>query len=262
LFQQAELRNAMANNSQFVQAILKALRLLETIGWKVHDVTLTEVARELGLPKTTAYRYLQTLAAGGFLRHDAENDLYGIGPRVRMFAQSEKSLSRLRRIAIPKMEELMRTFHATVNLAVSTGMDVVYVEMLRDSHTPRIRARVGDHHPIHATAVGKAILAFLPPAERATILDWPLGEMTARTIRSSSTLRRQLGETRENGHSVERQEAEDGFACIGVPILDDDQYPLAALSLSLPDRRLMEVRGAAASALTTASRRISRQLVG
>jgi IclR family acetate operon transcriptional repressor len=73
----------MADNPYVVQPILKALRLLETIGWKLHDVALTEIARELGLPKTTAYRYLQTLAAAGFLRHDAERDRYGIGPRVR-----------------------------------------------------------------------------------------------------------------------------------------------------------------------------------
>ncbi|HVY19539.1 MAG TPA: IclR family transcriptional regulator [Bauldia sp.] len=250
----------MAPNPYVVQPILKALRLLETIGWKVHDVKLTDIARELGLPKTTAYRYLQTLAAAGFLRHDVENDRYGIGPRVRMFAQSEKSLSRLRRVAIPEMEHLMQAFNATVNLAVSNGTDVVYVEMVRDSHAGRMRARIGDHHPIHATALGKAILAFLPPAERATILDWPLGEMTARTIRSSSALRRQLGEARENGHSIERQEAEDGFACIGVPILDGDHYPLAALSLSLPDKRLLSVRGAAAHALTVATQAISRQL--
>lgn len=254
--------SVMAHNPYVVQPILKSLRLLEAIGWKAHDVTLTEIARELGLPKTTAYRYLQTLAAAGFLRQDVDSDRYGIGPRVRMFAQTEKSLSRLRRIAIPEMEQLMRTFNETVNLAVSSGFDVVYVEMLRGSSTIRMQARVGDHHPIHSTALGKAILAFLPPAERAAILDWPLGEMTARTIRSSATLRRQLGEAREVGYSIEREETENGFACIGVPILDDERYPLAALSLSLPDRRLMTVLGAAASALEAATRSISRQLVG
>ena len=252
----------MAYNPYVVQPILKSLRLLEAIGWKAHDVTLTEMARELGLPKTTAYRYLQTMAAAGFLRHDVENDRYGIGSRVRMFAQTEKSLSRLRRIAIPEMEELMRTFNGTVNLAVSSGVDVVYVEMLRGSHTIRTQARIGGHHPIHSTALGKAILAFLPPAERATILDWPLGEMTARTIRSSTTLRRQLGEARAAGYSIEREETENGFACIGVPILDDEIYPIAALSLSLPDARLMSVCSAAASALAAATRSISKRLLG
>ena len=156
----------------------------------------------------------------------------------------------------------MRTFNATVNLAVSSGLDVVYVEMLRSSHSIRMQARVGDHHPIHSTALGKAILAFLPPAERTTILDWPLGEMTAHTIRSGATLRRQLGHAREVGHTIEREETEDGFACIGVPILDDERYPLAALSLSLPDRRLMSVRSAAACALVAATQSISRRLVG
>lgn len=250
----------MASPPYTVQAILKSLRLLEAIGWKSHDVTLTEIATELGLPKTTTFRHLQTLAAAGFLRHDTEHDRYGIGPRVQMFAQSEKSLSRLKQLASPEMDKLVRSFGGAANIAVSSGLDIVYVEMLRDSRTGRTQARIGDHHPIHSTAVGKAILAFLPPAERAMILDWPLAEMTSRTIRSSAVLRRQIEEARVNGYSMEREETEDGFSCIGVPILDRDRYPVAAMSLSLTDKRLMKIIGEAVAALEQAATAISTQL--
>jgi IclR family acetate operon transcriptional repressor len=250
----------MSRSPYAVQSILKSLRLLEAIGWKAHDVTLSEIAAELRLPKTTTFRHLQTLAAAGFLRHDTENDRYGIGPRVQMFAQSKKSLSRLRQLATPKMDELLRTFGGAVNIAVSSGLDIVYVEMLRDARTAKMQARIGDHHPIHSTALGKAILAFLPPAERAMILDWPLEEVTRRTIRSSAVLRRQLEEARLAGYSIEREEMEDGFSCIGVPILDHDNYPLAAMSLSVTDKRLMTVLTDAVAALETAALAISRQL--
>jgi IclR family acetate operon transcriptional repressor len=132
--------------------------------------------------------------------------------------------------------------------------------MLRDARTAKMQARIGDHHPIHSTALGKAILAFLPPAERAMILDWPLEEVTRRTIRSSAVLRRQLEEARLAGYSIEREEMEDGFSCIGVPILDHDNYPLAAMSLSVTDKRLMTVLTDAVAALETAALAISRQL--
>jgi IclR family transcriptional regulator, KDG regulon repressor len=187
-----EFSFAMAQKPYTVRPILKALKLLEAIAWKKHDVTLTEIASELALPKTTAFRYLQSLAVAGFVRHDVKNDRYGVGPRVQMFAEAENTLSQLRRRAAPHMESLAQTFNATINLAISSGLDIVYVEMARGNRLLPMRARIGEHQPLHSAALGKAILAFLPPGEQASVADAPLGEMTARTIRSSAVLRRQL----------------------------------------------------------------------
>ena len=247
-------------NPYLVQPILKALRVLEVVGEKGHDVTLTEVAHTVSLPKTTAFRYLQTLAAAGFLRHDAEHDRYGVGPRVRMFAQADKSLHRLRRLAVPVMEDLRQSFNETVNLAIASGLYVVYVEMIEANRPLRMQARIGERHPITATALGKAILAFLPEAERTAILDAPLLEMTTRTVRSRETLRRQLRDARHNGYALEAGETEDGLGCIGVPILDDDSYPLAALSLSAPEKRLSAVIDRAVAELREAAVTVSRRL--
>ena len=243
----------MAQNAYTVQPILKALRLLEAIAWKKHDVTLTEITREMKLPKTTAFRYLQTLAAAGFVRHDVKADRYGVGPRVGMFAEVEKGLSLLRRTAVPQMGELSHQYNATINLAISSGFDIVYVEMTRGDRVIPMRARIGEHHPLHSTAVGKAILAFLPPDEQAATLEAPLSEMTARTIQSTAVLRRQLADVQKKGYSLDRQETEDGVSCVGVPILDSHGYPVAALSLATTDGRLMSIVDAAFRDLTSAA---------
>jgi len=248
-------------NPYLVQPILKALKILEAIGEKGHDVTLTEIANGLKLPKTTAFRYLQTLSAAAFLRHDSEHDRYAIGPRVRMFAQADKSLHRLRRVAVPVMEQLGHAFNETVNLAIVSGFHVVYVEMIEANRPLRMQARIGERHPINATALGKAILAFLPEAERAAILDGPLSEMTTRTIRSAGKLRRQLRDVQKNGYALEAGEAEEGLACIGVPILDEASYPLAALSLSAPERRLLGVMDEAIAKLRDAAAIVSQRLI-
>jgi IclR family acetate operon transcriptional repressor len=243
-----------------VQPILKALKMLEAIGERSHDVTLTEIAESLRMPKTTAFRYLRTLAAAGFVRHDALHDRYGVGSRVRMFAQADKSLHRLRRIALPVMERLGQSFNETVNLAIASGFHVVYVEMVEANRALRMQARIGERHPINATALGKAILAFLPEVERAAVIDGPLVEMTTRTICSAAALRRQLRDIQRNGFAVEAGEAEEGLACIGAPILDEQSYPLAALSLSAPERRLQHVRDAAIAQLRGSAAEISARL--
>ena len=243
----------MAQKSYTVQPVLKALLLFESIAWMKHDVTLTEIAREMKLPKTTAFRYLQTLAATGFVRHDIGSDRYGVGPRVGFFAEIGASLSLLRRTAVPRMGDLARIYNATINLAISSGLDIVYVEMARGSRVVPMRARIGEHHPLHSTAVGKAILAFLPRDEQATTLEAPLSEMTARTIQSTAVLRRQLVEVQRRGYSLDREETEDGISCVGVPILDGNDYPVAALSLAATDTRLMAIVDPAYRDLTSAA---------
>jgi IclR family acetate operon transcriptional repressor len=246
----------MSQKPYTVQPIVKALRLLEAVAWKGHDVRLTEITKELDLPKTTTFRYLQTLSAAGYIRHDAKNDRYGIGPRLRMFAGADNMLAELRRAAQPKMQDLAQQFNATINLAISSGLDIVYVGMENRSSSMSMRARIGEHHPLHSTAVGKAIMAFLPPGELAAILDSPLNEMTVRTIQSIAVLRRQLSEARKLGYSLDREETENGISCLGVPILDAHGYPIAALSLAAPDRRLIAMIGDASLALQTAARTI------
>jgi IclR family KDG regulon transcriptional repressor len=250
-----------ADSPYFVQPVLKALKVLEYVAEKGHEVTLTEVASELKLPKTTVFRYLQTLTAASFLHHDAARDRYGVGLRFRALAKVDKSLQRLRALAQPEMAELGRTFNETINLGILAEGQIVYIDMVEANRALRMQARIGDRHPLHSTSLGKAILAFLPEIERQRLLEGSLNAMTVRTVTSPAVLRRQIEEVRRKGYAVEIGENEDGSMCIGVPIIDETGHPHAALSLSAPERRMTpEVTAQAIGALRAAADRISFQL--
>jgi IclR family KDG regulon transcriptional repressor len=248
-------------SAYIVQPVFKALKVLEYVAEKGHEVTLTEVASELKLPKTTVFRYLQTLTASSFLRHDPARDRYGVGLRFRALAKADKSLQRLRSLAQPEMAELGRAFNETINLGIMADGHVVYIDMIEANRTLRMQARIGDRHPLHSTSLGKAMLAFLPDAERQALLDGALKAMTVRTVTNRATLRRQIEDVRRKGYAVEMGENEDGSMCIGVPIMDESGLPLAAMSLSAPERRMTrDVTAQAITALQQAAGRISVQL--
>lgn len=252
---------ARLDGDYMVQPVVKALEVLDYVARQGHMVTLTEIVHELDLPKTTVFRYLQTLSATGFLAHDIPHDRYGVGPRFRNLAHIDQSLSGLREIALPEMRGLFETFNETVNLGVLADHQVVYIDMLEPGRPMRAHARVGHRHPLHSTSLGKAILAFLPDAENLYQRDRDLPQLTINTLTDVAKLRRQAEDVRRRGYAVEKGENEDGLMCIGVPILDRTGYPVAAMSLSAPERRMPpDLTTAAADALMGAAWRISRQL--
>ena len=212
--------------------------MLEHVAGKGHEVTLTEVASELKLPKTTVFRYLQTLTAASFLRHDPARDRYGVGLRFHALAKADKGLQRLRSVAQPFMADLGRRFNETINLAILADGHIVYIDMIEANRALRMQARIGDRHPLHSTSLGKAILAFLPAADGERLLDQTLPEMTYKTVTNRTLLRRQIDDVRRRGYAIEIGENEEGSMCIGVPILDEQGVPLAAMSLAAPERRM------------------------
>jgi DNA-binding IclR family transcriptional regulator len=252
---------SQVDNAYIVQPVFKALRVLQHVAEKGHEVTLTEVASELKLPKTTVFRYLQTLTAASFLRHDPERDRYGVGVRFQTLAKADKSLQRLRSIALPYMEDLGRTFNETINLGIVADGHIVYIDMIEADRALRMQARIGARHPLHSTSLGKAMLAFMPEADHRELLERSLTERTLKTVTNRAVLRRQIDEVRRRGYAIEIGENEDGSMCIGVPILDQDGLPLAAMSLAAPERRMTtQIIARATAALKTAARAISLQL--
>lgn len=243
-----------------VLPVMKALQVLDYVARQGHDVTLTETVHELKLPKTTVFRYLQTLSAAQFLEHDLKRDRYGVGSKFRSLARVDQELQGLRDIAQPEMRTLMETFHETVNLAVLSENEVVYIDMLEPGRPLRANARIGHRHPAHSTSLGKAMMAFLPDAD-ALALSTDLPQRTINTLTDADKLRRQVDDVRRRGYAIEVGENEDGLMCIGVPILDATGYPVAAMSLSAPERRMKpELTMVAADALKGAAKRISTHL--
>lgn len=225
-------------NGYVVQPVEKALGVLAYVVECGQVVSLKTVSQALGIPKTTAFRYLQTLSRAGFLDHDAGNDRYSVGPRLRSMARTDTSITRARELAQPLMQALTREFQGTVNLAVKGDRSVVYLEVIDGLIGFRTKARSGDAHPLHSTALGKAILAHMPPPEALAYLSRPLTERTGRTLIERAELERQLRQIARSGYAIETGENEDGAMCVGAPILDERGYPLVAISLAVPLARM------------------------
>lgn len=244
-----------------VAPVAKALAVLAFVEDAGQEVGLSDVARALGLPKTSAFRYLYTLAAAGFVGYGSGRDRYRAGPRLHRGREGETDVQRLRELAIPAMSGLRKRFNETINLGVPDRDRVVYVEMIESSRALRMQARIGERHPLNSTSLGKAILAFMPEDERAPLLSTPLKAMTGRTTTDAAQLRRQLREIARKGYAVEIGENEEGLMCIGVPILERGGRPVAALSLSAPEARLTRpLRLEVIAALRAAAGAVSRRL--
>ncbi|WP_217576678.1 IclR family transcriptional regulator [Streptomyces sp. GbtcB7] len=193
-------------------------------------MTLSEISRASGVPKSTVHRVIARLMEiEAVERH---GDGYRIG--MSLFALgSYTPESALRDIAMPHLEELHTRSRQTVHLAVLRGTEVVYLEKLRHPASTPSPSLVGGRNPAHCTAVGKVLLAAQDEEESDRRLRAKLETRTARTITDPLRLRSQLTGIRAAGIGVERGEAAAGLACAAVPVSAGGQT-VAAVSVAFP----------------------------
>ncbi|OHV25713.1 hypothetical protein BBK14_21880 [Parafrankia soli] len=208
----------------------KAFAVLDAFDQNSRQMSLAQIARRSGLPKSTAHRLLGMLGQLGAVERDG--DRYRIG--LRMFALSTCSLEvALRDVALPHMEALHRVFGHTLHLAVIQGGDVVYLEKLRSRSALPLPTVVGGRLPANLTGVGKVLLAHSPEAEVEAVLAGPLGGRTRNSVTEPVALRRVLRRVRELGMARDVGEAVDGLACVAVPIRLAGKV-VAAMSVAYP----------------------------
>jgi IclR family KDG regulon transcriptional repressor len=228
----------VTSRNYIVQPAQKALAVLALVAENASGLPLSAVCKELKLPKTSAFRYLQTLVDAGFVDHDGQANTYGIGTKFRSLAKADSSLHRLRMVARPHLQQLVAEFGETVNLALPQGSFVIYVDIVEGTHMLRVQGRVGDRHPLHSTALGKAILAAMPATLRDAELNRSLTIRTSRTVVALDSLERHLRQALRQGYATEVEENDDDVACVGTAIIGEAETPIAAISLSAPKSRL------------------------
>ena len=244
-----------------VKPLYKALTVLRELGEEQSPLTLTEICHRVQLPKTTVFRYLYTLCACGFVEHDAERGLYYLGVETLRLGQLASSQLQIRRLALPHLIQLRDRFNETASLGVLDGPYIIYVEMVESRRFLRQQARLGSRDPVYATALGKAMLAFIPCEQWASHLPQRLEPRTHRTLTSHSALAQQLAAVRQQGYAVDEQENEEGAKCVGAPIFNGQGRIHAAISVSGPVTRLTEaVTCALSAALVQTAAAISQQL--
>ncbi|MDF3282988.1 IclR family transcriptional regulator [Gordonia sp. N1V] len=208
----------------------KAFDVLNAFDRRRRILTLAQIVRHSGLPKSTVHRVLAMLVELGAL--EQQDDGYRIG--LRMFSLGAlPPEAALREAALVHLEELHRFTGHTLHLAVLRGSDVVYLEKLSTRKGVPTPAKVGNRLPAVCTAVGKAMLAHTDDAALGAVLEQPIPRLTRRSLFNAAQVIDQLAIIRDSGHALDREESSAGLACVGVPVLVNGS-PVAAISVAFP----------------------------
>lgn len=241
-----------------VGVISKVFQILEAIQGAPSGLPLKSICQLTRINKSTAHRFLKHLERDGYLMH-TESGLYLIGPRLAQMAARVNHRATLQAAAQPILWELWKSTRETVNLAVLDQATVLYVEVLESPHEFRLSSRVGTRRQLHATALGKALAAFLPEEQIEGILGAiTFQPLTPKTIMNLVQLRQELEKIRQQGYAVDDEETTLGARCVSAPILGAGQHAIAAISVSGPVTRIAPTQVAAiAQAVIKAAAAIS-----
>jgi DNA-binding IclR family transcriptional regulator len=221
-----------------VKSLERAIDVIEALSRHPGEVAVTDLARELGLPKSSAFRVLKTLRQRGYVRQNADTERYSLGPRFLHIAAAVERETDLRSVAVPHLRALRDRTHETVHLAIPDGSKMVYLDKFESLQPVRLASRVGQQILLHCTALGKAYLTALPEADQLVMVrSLELERRTERTITDPDALFEELRSGRNRGFALDDVENEVGVRCVGAALLDRRGRPIAAISVSAPTTR-------------------------
>jgi IclR family transcriptional regulator, acetate operon repressor len=227
-----------------VQVIDRALATLSVIA-DSDGVTLTELAQQAGLAPSTAHRILASLEAHRFVAHDSERGLWVIGVGAFEVGTSFVRNRRLAGIGRLKMHEMMEETGETINLAVEDDGEVIFISQIESHGALRAFFRAGSRAHMHASGVGKALLAQKPDEHiRAILHRRGLTRFTDHTLVTAADLFQDIAEIRERGWAVDNEERTLGMRCVAAPIFNEYGEAIAGVSLSGPTVRVTPERAA------------------
>ncbi|SCL29184.1 transcriptional regulator, IclR family [Micromonospora pallida] len=217
-----------------VQSVARAFGLLEALGERGGQASLTELADSLGLALPTIHRLLRTLVSLGYVRQ-LPSRRYALGPGLIPLGDQATRL--LAAWARPALEELEHAAQETANLAILDGDKVVYVAQVPSRHQMRMFTEVGRRVHPHSTGVGKALLAQIPDADvLAMVRRVGMPHFTNSTHTTESDLLADLATIRERGYSIDEGEQEVGVRCFAVAV--PRALTPMAVSVSGPNTRV------------------------
>jgi IclR family acetate operon transcriptional repressor len=226
-----------------VKSLVKALNILQVLADEEPPYTLTQLSRRLKLHVSTVHRLLVNLLRHGFVEEDAVSGGYQLGYRVLRMGLRVLDRLDFRRAAQPLLRALNLRTKETVHLAILQETRGISIEKFDSPQPVGLDARLGGIMPLHCTGVGKTLLAYQSEELLNQITHTPgLTRMTARTITGLPQLRKELERIREQGYTVDQEEAVEGLSCVAGPIFNHVGQVVAAFSVAGPATRLTPAR--------------------
>jgi IclR family acetate operon transcriptional repressor len=228
--------------TESIRAVERALDILLCFSSETPELTMTQIAEQVGIHKSTTHRMLATLERKRFVQRDPTTGTYRLGIRVLQMAYLTLEHNDLRRLATPFLRHLCDQHQENVDLSVLDDTDVVYLNMIESPQRVKLAAAVGQRLPAFATASGKAILAFMPDETVQRILKRGMPQYTLHTLRSPEAFLENMRQVRKQGFALSEQEFEEGIDAVAAPILDHSNQPIAAVAVAGPAYRLTRER--------------------
>jgi DNA-binding IclR family transcriptional regulator len=228
--------------SEPVRAVDRALDILLCFTRQTPRLTMTQIAEQVGMNKSTVHRLLGTLEKKRFVQRDPDTGLYQLGIRLLQMAYLTLEHNDLRQHAAPFLRQLCEQNRETITLSVLDDSDVVFLDVMESPQRVKLAASTGQRLPSYATAAGKAMLAYLPEEVVKKVVERGMQKFTSQTIQSPEVFWKTLSQIRNQEFAISEQEYEDGINAVAAPILDMNKLPIAAITIAGPAYRLLRER--------------------
>ncbi|HIY74385.1 IclR family transcriptional regulator domain-containing protein [Intestinimonas butyriciproducens] len=231
--------------SDIIQSVDRALEVMIYLYHEGKETSITKIAADLGVYKSTVYRTLVTLENRGFVRKNPETDKYWLGNRLFVLGKGVENRMGLPEIVRPYAKKLYDAYCEVVNVSIlERNPDDVYRSVIilkeeSDRQVLTVNPPVGSSSECYCSSVGKCLLAYSSDIDLGVYDTHPMRPHTEHTIITVSALRAELAKVRERGYAMDHEELEYGLTCIGAPILDQKGEAVAAISLSGPTSRML-----------------------
>ena len=244
-----------------VGALLHGLAVLDMFSQDRPVIGIGEVARHLGVHRSTASRLAATLATAGYLEPAGGGQgRYRLAAKLAVLGEIAAAGSELPSVALPRLRDLVSRLGETGHLGILEGTEAVTVAVVDGWQTVRMHSWVGKRSPAHCSSMGKALLAGLSTADLlARYPDPELPASTPATITTRDELEKCLADVRTRGYAEDREELEPHLYCVAAPVFGRDGTVVASVSVSGPASRLREP---AAVATAAAEVRVAARQIG
>ncbi len=223
---------------QGTAAFGKGIALMQLIADSPENPTKQDLLKRSGIPRQTLHRLLKALEAEELIEYTDDNT-YRLGARMFLFARRAVEQNDVIQHSEHELRKLRDRTTETIHLAVLSGQHMVYILKEDSPKSLRLVTRIGDHVPLHASAIGKSLVAFLPENRQQKILEHlEMPKITDFTITDRTRLLEEIEGIKQRGYSIAIQESEMDVKCFGAPIYDHRGVPVAGISVSVPLFRL------------------------
>jgi DNA-binding IclR family transcriptional regulator len=256
------MSNAIRQYPNVIQSVDRAVRILKALAGGPGRLGVSELSARLGLAKGTVHGLLRTLQDHGLVEQHADSDKYQLGPLLLQLSNRYLDLSDLRARSLAWSEALAARADEAVRVGVFHGDGMLVVHHVFRPDTSLQILEVGSMLPLHATALGKAVLAYLDDEVRHDLVGDEPPRLTGQTLVTPGAIGRDLLTVRERGYATEKEEAVLGEAGVAAPIFDRHADAIGAIGVAGPRERVLR-RGrerTLGTAVIEAARGISRDL--